>query len=511
MRYSVESDYKLLLRNLAQYRWFATIMFSVIALSLAGIGYFMPKTYTSSTTLIMGGETVLEPILRGTTISTGAKTDWAQVAKEILYGRKTIAELMKNLGYVKGTIATQQDEIRLKKIKSNIDVELAGDDNYLRISYTDEDPAVAKRVATELTRIFINGIQGYHTEETEEAFDFLDSQVKSYHEKLKASEERLKEFKIGKLETGASSEEAVSRRLDRLQEVLDQSKLDLEEALIKKASLERQLSGEVKATISLTKQSQYMKRLQDLRDKLSELRLVYHEEYPDIQNIKYQIEDLKRQINAEQSDQSNSSIAGVQDGFKANPVYQDLKLKLSQVQTRIATLNTRIRETEDNIEEERKKGGVVHTSDAQLAELTRDYEVNKKLYEELLKRRESARLSKEIDEQQKGLNVKIYEPAFLPRIPSGLQFIHYVLLGLALGLVTPVILIYFYQLLDSAIKAPEAIQARLGVSALGMIPDVLNHAEREAAIRKERARRLMIYVTLAGIVLIGLLKLLQAD
>ncbi len=511
MRYSVESDYKLLLRNLAQYRWFATILFSVIALSLTGIGYFMPKTYTSSTTLIMGGETVLEPILRGTTISTGDKADWSQVAKEILYSRKTIAALMKNLGYVKGSIATQEDEIRLKKIKSNIDVELVGNDKYLRISYTDENPATAKKVATELTKIFIDGIQGYHTVESEEAFEFIDSQVKAYHEKLKASEQRLKEFKISKLKTGASSEEAVTRRLDRLQEVLDRAKLDLREAMIKKASLERQLSGEVKATISLTRQSQYMKRLQELRDKLSELRLVYHEEYPDIQNIKYQIEDLKRQINAEQSDQSSSSIAGVQDGFKANPVYQDLKLKLSQVETRIATLNTRIKETEANIEDERKKGGVVHTSDAQLAELTRDYDVNKKLYEELLKRRESARLSKEIDEQQKGLNVKIYEPAFLPRIPTGMQFIHYVLAGLLLGFLLPVALIYFYQLLDSTIKAPEAIQARLGVPALGMVPDILNHEEKASRVSKERARRMLIHVTLAGIVLIGLLKLLQAD
>jgi len=417
---------------------------------------------------------------------------------------------MKNLGYVGGDIKTQEDEILLKRIKSNIEVELAGNDKYLRISYSDEDPVVAREVATELTRIFIDGIHGYHTTESEEAFDFIDSQVKAYHRKLADAEARLKEFKTSRLETGASSELEVSRRLDRLQERLEQAQLDLHEAMIKKASLERQLSGEVQSTISLTKQSQYMKRLQALRDKLSELRLVYHEEYPDIQAIKYQIDDLKRQIDEEKTDYSGS-MAGVEDGFKANQVYQDLKLKLSQVQTRIATLNTRISETEQNIEEERRKGSVVHSSDAQLADLTRDYEVNKKLYEDLLKRREAARLSKEIDEQQKGLNVKIYEPAFLPRIPSGLQFLHFVVLGILFGLILPVVLIYLYQLLDSSVKAPEAIASRLKVPALGMIPDVHGQAASLRQARGEQLRRSLVYLTFAGIAVIGVLKLLQGD
>ncbi len=510
MRYSVETDYKLLVRNLVQYRWFATVMFSMIALTLAAIGFFVPKTYTSSSTLIMGGETVLEPILQGGAVPGGGnQTDWSEVAEEILYSRKTIEQLMKNLGYIDGAIKTQKDEILLKRIKANISVDLTGNDKYLQIGYSDEDPAVAKRVATELTRIFIAGIHGYHTNESEEAFEFLDSQVKAYHKKLADSEEKLKEFKTSRLKTGASSEKEVSRRLDRLQERLDQAKLELHEAMIEKESLERQLSGEVRSTINLTTQSKYMKRLQALRDKLAELRLVYHEEYPDIQAIKYQIEDLERQIAEEHAGSDN--IASAEDGFKTNPVYQDLKLKLSRVRTQIATLNTRIAETEKNIEEERQKGGVVHSSDAQLAELTRDYEVNKKLYEDLLKRREAARLSKAVDEQHKGLNVKIYEPAFLPRLPSGLQFIHYVLLGLVLGVLLPIILIYIYQLLDSSVKSPDAIQRKLKVPALGMVPEVCNQAETKRLARRERLRHSLVYLTFAGIAIIGVLKLLRVD
>jgi len=120
-------------------------------------------------------------------------------------------------------------------------------------------------------------------------------------------------------------------------------------------------------------------------------------------------------------------------------------------------------------------------------------------------------LSKEVDEQHKGLNVKIYEPAFLPRLPSGLQFIHFVLLGLVLGVVLPAILIYVYQLLDSSVKSPDAIQRKLKVPALGMVPGVCSHSETGRLSRRERVRHSLVYLTFAGIAIIGILKLLRVD
>ena len=509
MRYSVETDYKLFQRNLVQYKWFLAMMFAVIAISITVAGYFVPKQYTSYSTLILGGETVIAPLMDGAAVSTGETQDWSKVAREILFSRTTMTHLMQNLGYLKGGIATQDDEVIFKRFKANTDVSLVGENQYLKISFTDKDPEFAKEVAANLTQIFIDGIHSYHIEESEDAFGFIDSQVKTYHEKLRAAEERLKNFKIQSLETGASSEAAVSKRLDRLQELLDQSKLDLREALIQKNSIEQQLSGEVKSIVSLGRQSQYIKRLTGLQDELSKLRLTYHESYPDIVNLKYQIEDVKRQIGKEKQNQS-MDLAGVEDGIKTNKVYQDLKLQLSDVETKVVTMQTRIAETQANILEERHKGEVVHTSEAEFAELSRDYEVNKKLYEDLLKRREAARVSKEIDEQHKGLNIKVYESAFVPLSPSGLRFYHFILLGLLFGLIIPASLIYMYQLMDSKIKSPELISSKLKLPVLGSVPDIVNQHDAGVLVAKDRRVLGMVWLTLIVIAVIAVLKLMQA-
>ncbi len=504
MRYSVETDYKLFLRNMVQYRWWVATLFSMIALTFTGIGYIRPNMYVSYSTLLFDGKTQIAPLLPDGT-STQANNDWSKVAKEILHSRKTMTKLMQALGEIDDKIETTEQETRLEKLKANTKVSLlGGSENYLKVEFRDPDPAMAKEVATRLTDIFIESTHGYQSKESGEAFDFIDTQVKAYHQKLLEAEDRLKKFKTEKLESGVSSESAVSGRIQRLQTVIDQAELDLKEEIIKKNSLERQLQGEVRSTVSLGRQSQYVAKLKALQDKLATLRLDYTETYPEIVGVKRQIEDVRRQIDEEKSGDS-MDLAGID--VKANKVYQDIRLQLADSRTRIATLQTRIAETRANIALERKKGHLVNENDAQLAELTRDYEVNKKLYESLLKRRESARFDKEIDDQQKGLNIKIDQPAFLPTTASGFRFLHFVLAGLVLGLLIPAALIYLYQIIDGTVKSPELIQSRMNVPVLGGITSITNSDDLKEERKLDRGIRMRIWLTFIIIAVVGYLRI----
>ncbi len=77
----------------------------------------------------------------------------------------------------------------------------------------------------------------------------------------------------------------------------------------------------------------------------------------------------------------------------------------------------------------------IAASESALAELTRDYEVNRDIYQDLLKRRENARVSMNLDEEQRGLTFRIQDPAVMPLRPSGLRLMHFALGGLGLALV----------------------------------------------------------------------------
>ena len=56
---------------------------------------------------------------------------------------------------------------------------------------------------------------------------------------------------------------------------------------------------------------------------------------------------------------------------------------------------------ESMLNEELHRSGRIADSESALAELTRDYEVNRDIYQDLLRRRENARVSMELDREKR--------------------------------------------------------------------------------------------------------------
>src|SRR5690625_7848949 len=82
-------------------------------------------------------------------------------------------------------------------------------------------------------------------------------------------------------------------------------------------------------------------------------------------------------------------------------------------------------------EREHQRAERVAANQAELSELTRDYNVTRDVYEEMLQRKESARLSMALDVEGQGVSYQIQDPARYPTNPSGLQFIHFAEIGRA--------------------------------------------------------------------------------
>src|SRR5690606_21256826 len=107
----------------------------------------------------------------------------------------------------------------------------------------------------------------------------------------------------------------------------------------------------------------------------------------------------------------------------SNPLYQQLRSDQARVRSDMAALRARISESEQLLENELERGRRVADSEAALAELTRDYEVNRDIYQDLLRRRENARVSMSLDAEQRGLTFRVQESAALPLQPTGLRML----------------------------------------------------------------------------------------
>jgi hypothetical protein len=147
-------------------------------------------------------------------------------------------------------------------------------------------------------------------------------------------------------------------------------------------------------------------------------------------------------------------------------------------------LNARINEAKRQLHSELERGKRVHGGEATLAELTRDYQVNRDIYQDLLKRRENARVSMNLDRDKQGLTIKIQEPPTLPLSPSGLRFLHFVIAAPLLGVILPLGLIYGRLRLDPRIRFGALISEKLKLPLLSAVPHLWTPIETQI-IRRE--------------------------
>jgi polysaccharide chain length determinant protein (PEP-CTERM system associated) len=490
-----------------QYRRALITIFVAVNLVMLLIALTMAKNYTAAAIILVDEKNIIQPLMEGAAVTTEV-SDRSKMVKQIVHGRKLMTEIMEYIGWLRSN-PTPEDQDRLhKKLIRQTQITNIGN-NLIKIEYQDENPERAQLTAQKMAELFIDQSLEAKVEESQSAYEFIDKQTKQYHEKLALAENELKEFRSANLDAGPGAETGVTSRLNVLQERIEQAQLELTEAINKKASIERELSGEAEVASAVSREGQFRTRIGELQSQLDTLRLSYHDSYPDIVRLRHQITDLNEAIAAEKTKREQAKAAGrtvVDEGVVNNPLYQQLRGELSTTNITIDTLKARIAESKRKIREEIDRGKRVHGGEATLAELTRDYEVNREIYQDLLRRREQARVSMNIDKDKQGLSFKIYEQATIPLLPSGPRYIHIVILGLILSLALPVGAIYALLRFDPRIRFSDMIVTSLKLPVVASVPHLWTPSETAVANDESRKLILIIAATMVIIVTISLMR-----
>ena len=170
-------------------------------------------------------------------------------------------------------------------------------------------------------------------------------------------------------------------------------------------------------------------RIQGLERNLDSLRVKFTEQHPDIISTKRVIAELKSQKDREAKEagelartkETEARAAGVGGRLPSstllnqNPFFQQLKASLMDADAKAAAMRVRVQEYESRLDGLKAMANQVPQVEADLKQLTRDYEINKKNYEELLGRRQRAILSGDMESATGGLDFRIIDP---PRVPS---------------------------------------------------------------------------------------------
>jgi polysaccharide chain length determinant protein (PEP-CTERM system associated) len=117
-------------------------------------------------------------------------------------------------------------------------------------------------------------------------------------------------------------------------------------------------------------------------------------------------------------------------------VYQQLTISLTEADANVAVLRTRVAEYSKRYAELQAGASAMPKIEAEYTQLTRDYDVTKARYDELLQRRESAEITGDMEASDAALGFRVVDPPSVPLYPitpNRPQSVTMVLLAAVLG------------------------------------------------------------------------------
>ena len=443
----------------------ALISFAVL---IAGIN-FKPE-YETSVTIFADNQNVIKPLLEGQAAVTVPRNERIRIVQETMFAPRLLEQVVKAT-FGNQTIMTGSDEMEeaMTELRKTITLS-APASNYITISYSDVSSNTSFKVVNKITSLFIEESAQNKRAESKSAYTFIDAQVKSYKNQLVEAEKKLKSFEAANVD-GIDTQ--VNTAIANLRTTIDEIAIDIDAEEVKIATLELQLADETRYANYDYNARVFRDRLAKHESELDTLRLNYHDEYPDVIEMQLQIQDLKDTIveieNASQN--PRNYFFDLTGDHSLNPIYEDLSGLLSEAKVAVKTKRHRLAANKIRLQEEYERRARVAENQADLSELTRDYSVTKNIYEDLLERKERARISMTLDLAGQGVTYKVLEPAIFPVLPTGIRYFHFVLAGPILGTILPLGVLIAFIIIDSRIKFADQLNELYPGIVLAVLPE----------------------------------------
>ncbi|WPL17741.1 polysaccharide chain length determinant protein, PEP-CTERM locus subfamily [Thiorhodovibrio winogradskyi] len=362
----------------------------------------------------------------------------------------------------------------------NNKIRISGDRNapIYTISFEYLDPDSATRLVQALVSIFIEEALAGDQTATTTARDFLDEEIADYEKRLRESELRLADFKrdnAGMLpgETGYYA------TLEQARDALKDANLSLEEATKRRDRLREEIEAEndradASGGTSID-QNVTDPRITEMQEKLDNLLLRFTERHPDVIELKRLITDLKRRSAANLSGPENRQPAAQ---VQAATVYGNLRILLNEAEAQVASLQARVNDYETRVSELTEKIDSIPKIEAELTQLTREYNTIASQHSKLLERRESARLSTEVEKSTEGVKFRVIDPPHASNQPSAPNRLLLAAAALIVAIGSGAVAALAIDLLRPIYDDRHLLYLATGLPVLGVVTLVQNAKQR---------------------------------
>jgi polysaccharide chain length determinant protein (PEP-CTERM system associated) len=455
-----------------------TLGFFVFGLVLA---VRLPNYYRSETLIMVDPQQVPSAYVQST-VTTTIQDRLATIQEQVLSATH-LQQIVNTLGLyseLQGKHSQQEIIARMRKA-TTVEVVNAGEGRMssFRIGFQSQDPQTASKVANELASAFINENLRVRLRQFNGAAEFLDSEMRETKAQLEAKEQELQRIRIQNVTDLPESRQYHLETLNNLRGQLHTAQDRINRAQEQKAVLQQYAptvdldSGSYSQAVS-----PLQSKIQKTEAQLAELRARYGASHPDVRKLESALADLREQVAAEKKQGESTAVpkpAPITAARAKNPVLQVEEAKLDQEIKEQSELQKQLQEQINSHTEKLEHGPVF---EQRIASLMRDYDSLRAHYQNLLDKKLSAEMARELEGRQQGERFVILDPAPVPQGPSGPNRALFCIGGLILGTLAGVALILAQEFGDESVRSEREAATILGKAVLVGIPRIYSIQEK---------------------------------
>ena len=491
--------------------WLLIVVPILVSVGLAwGVYQWLPKSYRASILLNFEVQKVryVQEIEES---GPGRKSDGQdplmesrmRLMKEVLYKKEILTQVAQEFhlyGYEKADATTAKDEGVAGRMRALVRFDTEGP--FLRVSFADPEPAVARDVVTRLAELFVKEFAQNREAIATSSSEFLQHEIDTLKAQLETKDRALTQFKQAHLGELPEQMNSNLQAIDRL-ESETRTAQEMEKTVnLRLESVDKAIREYEDPTNDAARgpRDPRLGRIKELERTLAGLQSMYKESYPDVASVRNEIRRLQGMttedyiaLYVEQDPpQVGSEGKGKRkrvDPYRAELLKQreDVLRELELVHLRQARIAADFKKYEGRIDRT-----TVHQQE--LMTMQRDYENLQKNYHSLLEKKITVGISGNLDKKRQGTQMRIIDPAKLPGLPEKPNMMMIMFGGLAIGCALGFGSAFGLEILRRGFASAEEIEVTLGLPVIATIShfdSAWSNGMKMAAVQSRHQERLL--------------------
>jgi polysaccharide chain length determinant protein (PEP-CTERM system associated) len=503
-------------------KWIIVIMFFIATAAAAVVSQRLPNIYTSETVILVDPQKVPESYVKAT-VTGDVKNRLATLTQQILSATR-LQKIIETFGLYAEERKTMAREDVIARMRKDINVSMvtgggAQDLQAFQIRYSGGNPGLVAKVTNQVAALFIEENLKAREQQATGTTEFLQHQLDETRKTLEKQEEQLRDFRLKHLGEMPEHQVANLTVLGQLKASVQQQSEALARAEQQRSYLQTMMAQSV-PVVDVDSDSEESRpaaapkpaaprnaaplaTLAQNKARLAALLAKWTDDHPEVRRLKHIIAEEEAKL-ASNDPPPVSEAAEVPEARPpaprvtrraAVPVNFSNPVLLSQLKTVEAEIAKHKEETarlNRHIAVYQAKLEAIPVREQQIADLVRDYETNKRHYNQLLDRQLAAQTATQLEIRMKGERFTVLDPAQPAQRPSKPNRPMITAAGGIAGLILGMLLAIGSEFIRMTITSPDHIPQENGNQVLEVMPVIVTE------VGKQRRKKQLMWGAFSG-------------